>query len=64
MDRPSHLLPPEKAKHVFLTAPLFHFSINIAKKGNSDTIGLLIHQSSVLEKINMQQRARNFFLVS
>jgi len=46
MGRPSHLPLPGTAKHVFLFAPLFHFNVNIAKK-KSDTVELLIHQSSV-----------------
>jgi len=38
MDPPSHLLPAGTAKHVFLTAPLFHFSVNIAKKKEIPTL--------------------------
>jgi len=49
MGRPSLLLPPGTAKHAFLTVRLFHLSVNIAKKRNLDTVGILIHQSSVLE---------------
>jgi len=48
MGRPFYLLSSVTAKHYFLTAPLFHFSVNIAKKTRyPDTVGLLIHQSSV-----------------
>jgi len=57
------LASSKEAKHVFLIAPLFHFSVSIAKKRNPDTVGLLIHQLSVLEKINIQQRAKNVILV-
>jgi len=45
----SPLTPSGPAKHVFLFALLFHFSVNIAKKRNPDTVGLLIHQLSALE---------------
>jgi len=47
MGRPFHLLPPGKQSTYFLTASLFHFSVSIAKK--TDTVELLIQQSSVLE---------------
>jgi len=49
MGLPFHLPLTRTEKHVFLTAPLFHFSIDIAKK-NPVTVALLFHQSSVKDK--------------
>jgi len=38
MGRPSHLPPLGTAKHVFLSASLFHFSVNTAKTKEIPTL--------------------------